>query len=249
MIVYFSGTGNSRFAAEFLANALQDEILDAGRQIKAGERGELRSARPWVFVAPTYAWRLPHIFADYIREVPLSGSREAYFVLTCGGDIGNAGKYAAALCGETGLQYRGILEVVMPENYIAMFDAPETQEARQIVAQAIPVLQAGAERILRNESFPARKTGVMDGLKSSIVNQAFYSLFVKADAFYATDACTGCGFCVAACPLNNIRMDADKPVWGKNCTHCMACICGCPAEAIEYGKKSIGKPRYRCPIV
>ena len=28
---------------------------------------------------------------------------------------------------------------------------------------------------------------------------------------------------------------------------CMACICGCPAEAIEYGKKSRGKPRYQCP--
>ena len=30
----------------------------------------------------------------------------------------------------------------------------------------------------------------------------------------------------------------------ENCTHCMACICYCPAEAIEYGKKSLGKPRY-----
>jgi len=35
-----------------------------------------------------------------------------------------------------------------------------------------------------------------------------------------------------------------KPVWGKQCTHCMACICYCPAKAIEYGKKSVGKPRY-----
>ena len=33
-------------------------------------------------------------------------------------------------------------------------------------------------------------------------------------------------------------------VWGSDCTHCMACICDCPAEAIEYGKKSVGKPRY-----
>ena len=30
MIVYFSGTGNSRFAAEFLAKRLGDELLDAG---------------------------------------------------------------------------------------------------------------------------------------------------------------------------------------------------------------------------
>ena len=34
-----------------------------------------------------------------------------------------------------------------------------------------------------------------------------------------------------------------KPVWGQDCTHCMACICYCPAEAIEYGKMSLGKPR------
>ena len=30
----------------------------------------------------------------------------------------------------------------------------------------------------------------------------------------------------------------------KGCTHCMACICYCPTSAIEYGKKSLGKPRY-----
>ena len=39
MIVYFSGTGNSRFAAEFLAKQLNDELLDAGLRIKAGGEG------------------------------------------------------------------------------------------------------------------------------------------------------------------------------------------------------------------
>ena len=42
-----------------------------------------------------------------------------------------------------------------------------------------------------------------------------------------------------------IQLRENKPVWGRNCTHCMACICYCPTEAIEYGKKSIGKPRYQ----
>ena len=41
-----------------------------------------------------------------------------------------------------------------------------------------------------------------------------------------------------------ITLQTGKPVWGQDCTHCMACICYCPAEAIEYGKKSLGKPRY-----
>ena len=56
--------------------------------------------------------------------------------------------------------------------------------------------------------------------------------------------CIGCGKCVKNCPMNNIRLKDGKPIWGKKCTHCMACICYCPMEAIEYGKKSIGKPRY-----
>ena len=79
---------------------------------------------------------------------------------------------------------------------------------------------------------------------SGPVNPAFYRFFVRADAFRATDACIGCGKCVERCPLNNIRLENGKPVWGKHCTHCMACICYCPKEAIEYGKKSKGKPRY-----
>ena len=68
--------------------------------------------------------------------------------------------------------------------------------------------------------------------------------FVKAKAFYADQTCTGCGKCVKVCPLNNVTMKNKKPVWEKHCTHCMACICYCPAEAIEYGRKSVGKPRY-----
>ena len=81
-------------------------------------------------------------------------------------------------------------------------------------------------------------------IKAGDTAPVFYRFFVKADAFRATDACIGCGKCVELCPLNNIRLENGKPVWGKNCTHCMACICHCPKEAIEYGKKSKGKPRY-----
>ena len=247
MIVYFSGTGNSRFGAEYLANQLNDELLDASRRMKTGEKGNLHSDQPWVFVAPTYAWRLPRIFETYIQNTELSGSQDAYFVLTCGGEIGNAGQYAAQLCEEIGLNYKGVLKVVMPENYIAMFNAPGEEESRAIVAKAKPVLEQGGKLIRKGKDLPAPKVGLLDKLKSGPVNEGFYKFYVKADAFFATDACTGCGFCVEACPLNNIYLNDGKPVWGKHCTHCMACICGCPTVAIEYGKKSRGKPRYQCP--
>lgn len=249
MIVYFTGTGNSRFAAKELAKHLDDVLFDAGAAIKAGKKAVLSSEKPWVFAAPTYSWRMPRLFSDFIGETEFSGSKEAWFVLTCGSDTGNAAEYAEKLCSEKGLVCKGLLTLVMPENYVAMFPVPDEAESRKIVAAAKPVLLEAAQRIQKGESFPTLKASAADKLKSGKINEGFYRFYVKADAFRATDACTGCGACVQNCVLNNISLENGRPVWGKNCTHCMACICYCPAEAIEYGEKSKGKPRYRCPEV
>ena len=100
--------------------------------------------------------------------------------------------------------------------------------------------------IQMTKKFLDRKGHFWDGLLSGLVNRLFYPLFVKATPFYVKDFCVGCGKCVSLCPLSNIRLEKEKPVWGSECTHCMACICSCPKEAIEYGKKSKGKPRYHC---
>ncbi len=247
MIVYFSGTGNSRWCAELLADKLSDQYVDAFELIKESIAVKLTSSRPWVFVAPTYAWQLPRIFADFIRRGSFSGSRDAYFVMTCGSDIGSAQTGNQALCLEKSLRCRGTLQVVMPENYIAMFPVPDAAEARIIIDAARPVLERGVACIQEGMDFPALKIGAADKLKSGVVNSAFYKLFIRAKPFTVSEACTDCGNCSKSCVLNNIRLIDGKPIWGGSCTHCMACISICPTSAIEYGKASRGRPRYRCP--
>ena len=117
-------------------------------------------------------------------------------------------------------------------------------ELAEIIRQAETVID-GAARFIRNEDpFPQPKITLGDKISSGIVNRIFYPMFVHAKKFYATDRCISCGKCAEVCPLSNIRLDGKKPVWSDHCTHCMACICRCPAQAIEYGKKSLGKPRY-----
>ena len=246
MIIYFSGTGNSRYCAQFLASQLNDEIMDAFHFIRDGIAAELCSERPWIFVSPTYGWQIPHIFADFIRSGSFTGSKNSYFVMTCGSEIGDAGNSLQALCDEKGFAFQGVLEVIMPENYVAMFPVPDEAESAKIIAAARPGLESSATCIRQEKPFPARKTSVADKLKSGVVNSLFYTLCVKAKAFYGTDACIGCGKCEQSCPMNNIRLKDGKPVWGNECTHCMACICGCPTVAIEYGRHSLGKPRYQC---
>lgn len=247
MIVYFTGTGNSRYCAQMLSDRLGDELTDSFHFIRDGVGAELASQRPWVFVSPTYAWRLPRIFMEFIRSGHFSGSREVYFVMTCGSEIGHAAGGNRALCAEKSLCYKGTMQVVMPENYIALYNAPEEAEAQKIVDSARPTLEKAIDCISAHQDFPAPTAGVVDRLKSGIVNPVFYRFIVKARPFTASNACIGCGKCVQNCVLGNIKLREGKPVWGDRCTHCMACICFCPAKAIEYGKASVGKPRYRCP--
>ena len=244
MVLYFSGTGNSRYVAHRIADALDDELFSMNDHIKAGDTSPVKTDERLVIVTPTYAWRIPRLVEDWLHRTEFPGAKQAWFVMTCGSEIGNAAKYNRTICEDKQLTYMGTAQIVMPENYIAMFNAPQAEEARQIVAKAEPDIDRAASAIAAGQAFPPPRNNLYDRFMSGPVNPIFYSFFVKAKAFAAGDTCTSCGQCAKLCPTNNITIQNGRPVWGGDCTHCMACICHCPTEAIEYGKKSVGKPRY-----
>ena len=75
MILYYTGTGNSRYAAELLGHQLNDTVRDCTPFMQGGTTPRFHSVTPWVFVCPTYAWQIPHIFADFLTRCHFSGSR------------------------------------------------------------------------------------------------------------------------------------------------------------------------------
>ncbi len=49
-----------------------------------------------------------------------------------------------------------------------------------------------------------------------------------------TEKCSGCGDCVAACPLDAISIQAEKAVVDpETCGDCGACVDVCPTESIS----------------
>lgn len=245
MVLYFSGTGNSRYVARKIAETAGDELISINEKIKNNDNNPIKADGRLVFVTPTYAWRIPHIVERWIRNTEFTDADKAWFVMTCGGMTGNAAKFNNEICKEKNLTYMGTAEVVMPENYLAMFNTPGADEAKAIIEKAELRIRQIANAVSKNGRFPKPKTNAIGGILSSAVNPVFYRM-IKSDPFYADERCISCGKCAEVCPLNNIKLKNGKPVWGKDCTHCMACICLCPMEAIEYGKKSVGKPRYHC---
>lgn len=247
MILYFSATGNSAYAAKRLASRTGDEIVDLFARLRDHDHSAMTSDRPWVFVLPTYAWQIPRIVQNWFQLTPLKGSREVYFILTCGDSIADAGHHVRELCKKRGMLCMGCAEILMPENYIALFHAPATEEAKAIVTASHPSLDRAAALIAAGAPLSEPFPKLSDKIRSGLVNPLFYRFIISDKQFFTTDKCIGCEHCVQVCPTKNITLVKQRPIWKEHCTHCMACICTCPTAAIEYGRGTTNKVRYTCP--
>lgn len=248
MILYFTGTGNSKYIADALANELADEVISMNQYIKAETKGNFESEKPYVFVAPVYLATLPEIVRKFISESTFTGNKMAYFISTCASEPSAVPNAARDLCEENSkFTYMGSTYVKMPQNYIALFTMTpkEEQESRYIAADKLVKeisAKISAQEVIQDN--PSSKFGYT-AIKE--VEKLYNHGFAKTKKFKATDKCIGCSVCEKKCPVNAISMLAKKPIWVKNkCIHCMACINNCPKHAIEYGKGTINKERYVC---
>ena len=146
MIFCFSGTGNSRYIAQRIAEALQKTVIDLNARIKDNDTATVDTGSDVIMVTPTYAWRIPKIVSEWMAKTKWTGAKRIWFVMDCGSEIGNAAKYNRSLAEQKQLHYMGTAQIIMPENYIAMFNAPQVDEAQQITAKAEPDIQAAIRR-------------------------------------------------------------------------------------------------------
>ena len=55
MVIYFSGTGNSKYIADRIAGSLQEKLLCMNERIKSGNTGFVKTGENLIVVVPTYA--------------------------------------------------------------------------------------------------------------------------------------------------------------------------------------------------
>lgn len=247
MIIYFTGTGNSRYVSIRLAELTEDEVVDAACYTREGKSAEFTKPGTYVFVSPVYVSAPPRAFLDFIRLSRFPDNVRAYFVMVCTSYMGASPAYCRKLSEEKSFTYLGTAMVCMPQNYLIYWKTYGDAENRGKIRRALPAIERIADTIRGGAELPAPKMAAWEYLSTKLVVGLYYRYFIKAGPFHATDACIGCGRCAAVCPLGNIVLGDSRPIWGRNCTHCMACINLCPKQAIEYGGKTAGKLRYPGP--
>jgi len=244
MIIYFTGTGNSEHVAKNLAKEIDDKLYSINNALKENINGDFINEETIILVCPTYAWKIPNIVRDFIKGCSFKKHAKIYFIMTCGGEISNAGKFNEQLAMQKDLIYMGSFPILMPDNYIVMFKPIKEDKANKLVKDANLLIKEASNLIKKQEKFKKLKVTLLDKMKSSSINKGFYKGYIDPKGWRVKDNCTSCKVCEKKCPLNNIKLVNGKPIWGKNCTHCMACISYCPVSAIEFKNKTVGKRRY-----
>jgi len=234
MIYYFSGTGNSKWAAEQLAAKTGETAVN----IMTLSAPPSADAQTIGFVFPIHAWGAPEPMLEFARK--LTGKPAfAFGVCTCGGEAGAAMEKFRRI-----FPLDSVYSIVMPNNYVMGSELESEESILRKVRAAKERLDVIAAQIRAKQPVSDVQTGSLAWLESSLVNLGFNFAARSTRPFYVTDRCISCGQCARDCPAHSITMVEGKPRWGNKCYQCTACINLCSTRAIEYGKGTAARGRY-----
>ena len=229
MIVYFSGTGNSRAIAEKIAR--EGERVEEITAIAANTLEDDRIG----LVFPVYCGDVPRAVAEFLKRVKFVSSY-IFSIATAGGGAGRSHGSVAYLLEAQGTSLAYSDTVIMPDSCIA-FATPEKTKARLLTEEGQRA-EAIAKDLTERKRIPVKPSAPY-GAGTRFMWKFFKGIF-GLDRKKVGDSCVGCGLCAAGCPVNNIEMRNGKAAFlGGSCENCFRCIQSCPERAIEFGRLKV----------
>lgn len=254
MIFYFTGTGNSQYAAETIASKTNDKTICISEEMKRKDKTlkySLKSGERLGFVFPIYAWAPPQIVLDFISKITIDFDEKPYVyaIATCGANVGNAFLNLDKHLANKKISLSSCFTLVMPNNYIIVGDVDSKEEQVKKLDHADQKLLGWAPQIIeKKEAIQDLVKGPLPWVMTNVINPLFNKNAIRSDKFHASGLCTQCGMCEKICPVDNISLK-EGPVWDNHCIQCLACIHYCPVKAIDYGKSTQTKGRYTHPAI
>ncbi len=250
-VFYFSGTGNSWWAAHGLCRMLQENGKTVRcRSIEAGDA--LAAARHTagyghlVLVFPVYGSAPPAPMRIFLAGLPTGGHRPVSILATQALASGDTAYRTALALRPKGWRVAFTRHLRMPNNLPnqPFFQVRNGRDIQPRLQTAGAELQEFAKALCKGGFAPAGRgvwAGALGGLQRLFERpmQKYFNGGLRIEKAQ----CTACGLCAALCPAGNIRMAEGGPYFMGHCALCLRCYCHCPHGVVQLGKTGQKGPR------
>lgn len=238
ILYVFSGTGNTRAAADMIAEALSKHDIDAtvwNVRVPFSAAPDPNAFDLAGFGYPVHAFNTPQFFLRFVKTLPKVADRPAFIFKTSGEPfhINSASSMPLArLLRKKGFSPMFERHLLMPYNI--MFRYPDAL-AKQMYLHtrdmaALIAGDAAADKRTKPRYLPWTIVAMY------LFRLQWFGAWINGPLIHAKpNLCTGCGLCAAACPAQNIRMENGNPRFSRHCTMCMGCAFRCPKDAVRPG--------------
>lgn len=225
MIFYFTGTGNSLYAAKML----DKDIISIPQIIKMSDLHF--SADKIGIVCPIYGHEMPAMVKDFIIRSKFT-TNYFYLILTYGARHGGAAELADQFMQKVGKKADYIASIEMVDNFLPAFDMNEQVNIEKQVEKHLADIQQDVANKKRFIEKAAEGDKAIHAAYLARVNNKPPKIW--SDFLIIAD-CIGCGICTKVCPGGCIYLENQFAVHnGERCQACYACIHACPKMAIQF---------------
>ena len=270
MIFYFSGTGNSKWAAKTLALETDDTLVSIPEVIKSNCSFTLEKDEHVGFIFPIHGWRVPNIVKEFLTKLTIKTLGEdtshvkhyCFCLVTAGDSIGKAmerfQQQLKSVAASDSLSLKAVCSLIMPESYVGLpgmdVDTKEKElEKKELASKQLKEFSNILKQRPHKDSnqiwgWNQLIRGPIPSFFSGPVG-GFFERFLITDKPFHVDSrrCVKCGICANVCPVSDIKGGLGfEPEWLHNgkCLTCFSCYHHCPHHAIEFGKRTQKKGQY-----
>jgi len=257
-IYYFTGTGNSLAVARDIGGKINAGLIPAASLVN---KKKIETDSEIIgFVFPVYDFKPPEIIKKILEKMENLSSKYIFAVCTYGIMPLNVMKKFSQIIASSGGALSGGFTVKMPHNGLGSGKTSKKENEKMYkkwkskLDKICTYIKAGEKGKIEKDNFLTVIFNIFNLFKYipliiSIFREVSKGGGWNSLALNADEKCSGCGICQKSCPVDNIKIIDEKPVWGDNCEGCFACLHWCPEEAVQAGKITIKMKRYHHPDI
>jgi ferredoxin len=235
-IYCFTGTGNTYLAAKKIANTLQGDKYSVNVKNMTRSEPHKIDLSHTIGVGFTVAfWNTFPVVKDFINNLPQGNGAEIFVFTTMGDSSLNAAANFGGILKNKGYNVIGAKGFLMPNNFIAV----QKKEKNILkIEKAYKKIELFAKQLIDGSAKPCKTNlffKIAFAITDFITNRWRGKIFQKIVRFGLNkDKCVKCGLCFEICPVKNIQVEDNYPVFsGMKFQLCMRCISYCPTQAIK----------------